>query len=113
MKLGERLAGLLEEVGAVGAEGVGGEGLKFRDESFVGRALGGELGGALGVKGGKLLEFVAEAGDFGGEAKGFFVEGAGSLDESRGAAVPENPSKNGAEESGEKGGDGKGHVRIR
>ena len=112
LELGEGLLGLLEEIGAVGAEGVGGEGFELRDEAFVGGTLGGEFGGALGVEGGELLQLGAEGGDFGRKAEVVLVEGAGALDKSRGAAVPENPGDDSAEEGGEKGGDDERHVKI-
>lgn len=113
LELGERLAGLLEEIGAVGAEGVGGKGLELGDEALVGRTLGGEFGGALGVEGGELLQLGTEGGDFGREAEVVLVEGAGALDQSRGAAVPEYPRNDSGEQSGEKGGDDERHVKIR
>jgi hypothetical protein len=59
-----------------------------------------------------LLQLGAEGDDFGREAEVVFVEGAGALDESRGAAVPENPGNDSAKEGGEKGGDDERHVKY-
>jgi hypothetical protein len=65
LELGEGLLGLREKIGAVGAEGVGGEGFEFGDEALVRGFLRGELGGVLGDERRESLRLGALRGKFG------------------------------------------------
>jgi hypothetical protein len=103
LELGEGLLGLREKIGAVGAEGVGGEGFEFGDEALVRGFLRGELGGVLGDERRESMRLGALRGKFLGEPRVFVGEGAGALGERGGAAAPIKPDDQRANSSGEEG----------
>ena len=112
LEVREGLLGLFEKVGAVGAEGVGGEGFEFADEALVRGAFGVEVALGAGELGGELVAGGAEGGEFSGEAAVFLLARGDAVGERGVAAAQKEPDEEAGEGGGENDGGGEIHGKI-
>jgi len=103
LELSEGLFGLLEEIGAVDAEGIGRERFELVRETVVRGAFGVELSRKLRVEGRKPEGFNAEAGELSGELGVFLFAGAQAFAEGGLARAEKEPQERRGQGGGEEG----------
>ena len=112
VELAERLAGELQELVGVFAQGVGGEGLELVREPDMRLTFGGKGGLKAGGLGAQVRGVRAEGLQLGGEAEVLLLAAAQALVERGAAAVHHEPGESSGQQGGTEGDEGKNHVKI-